>query len=629
MSSAGTYYTYDAAGHVETTWTITDGTIFNGGVGNSNIVIKNASGQTISTINGVPDNLLAENIQTGTNATNGSLVSVLGGAWVSTPGSSGTIDFLLGLLSVPTFTIGGTTDINFVANAATVATVNIYGGTASFSGGILAGALTGSNINIGYGGEYDGSTQLVSLLQGTNIRFMTGGGTLVLNGNNVFLNLSNINITGYDPQYDTIELQNTVAPISGYTIANSGTDKTITLFGSDGTQIATYTATPAAGAYLPAGTYNNLATTDTATNPLKITYNSGNTYIGVCYLAGSMIRMPDGDRAIEEMRIGDEVSVFDWQNDTTITRKVIWAGSRTTTVDPDLPDDEAGYPIRILKDALADGMPYKDMLITAEHCLFFDGKFIPARMLVNGRSIFYDKSFTTYDYYHIETDEHAVIMADGVLTETYLDTGNRGTFRQNGPVLRIGGRAKNWAEDAAAPLGVDRSFAEPLFRRIESRATQAALENRAEAPPLTADPDLHLVTDRGQTLRPVREANGYISFMIPTGVASMRLVSRSGRPSDTIGPFVDDRRQFGVSVGEIMLFEGNHAQNITTHLADTTLSGWNALEQADRRWTDGNALLPLGQRYPNGVALLAIQVRESGLYVTSTGSAGAASVRMA
>ncbi|NLI26648.1 MAG: hypothetical protein GX413_04560, partial [Acetobacter sp.] len=172
MSSAGTYYTYeldtqgnpvlDSSGNkiVETTWTITNGTLFNGGIGNSNITIKDANGNIIETLTGVPDNLLSSHIQTGTDATNGSLLSIIGGQWVSVPGSSGTIDIVLSALSAPTFTIGGTTAINFVVNAATAITIDIYGGTASFSGGLVAGALSGSTINIGYSGTYNGNTQL-------------------------------------------------------------------------------------------------------------------------------------------------------------------------------------------------------------------------------------------------------------------------------------------------------------------------------------------------------------------------------------------------------------------------------------------------------------------------------------
>ncbi|TCS30744.1 Hint domain-containing protein, partial [Acidomonas methanolica] len=151
-----------------------------------------------------------------------------------------------------------------------------------------------------------------------------------------------------------------------------------------------------------------------------------------CFLAGSMIRTPGGDVTVEDIRIGDEVTAFDWRDNAEIARKVVWVGNRKTTVRPALPDDEAGYPVRILKDAIADGVPFKDMLITAEHCLFFENRFVPVRMLVNGHSIFYDKSFSSYEYYHIETDTHSVIWADGMLTESYLDTGNRSSFAQHG-----------------------------------------------------------------------------------------------------------------------------------------------------------------------------------------------------
>ncbi|WP_367160790.1 Hint domain-containing protein [Kozakia baliensis] len=53
--------------------------------------------------------------------------------------------------------------------------------------------------------------------------------------------------------------------------------------------------------------------------------------------------------------------------------------------------------------------------------MYFDGRFIPARMLVNGGSIAYDHSFSRYDYYHIETADHSVIFAESMPTESYLD----------------------------------------------------------------------------------------------------------------------------------------------------------------------------------------------------------------
>ncbi|CCT61063.1 Hint domain-containing protein [Acetobacter pasteurianus] len=333
----------------------------------------------------------------------------------------------------------------------------------------------------------------------------------------------------------------------------------------------------------------------------------------VCFLSGSQIQTPSGKTLVEDLAIGDEIVAY--VDDTEVIRRVIWVGQAHCTVRPYLPLDQAGYPVRILKDAVSNGVPFKDMLITAEHCLFFDGKFVPVRMLVNGRSIFYDTSITSYDYYHIETEEHSVIMADGMLTESYLDTGNRSAFRQTGEVVSLTpSRNLSW-DDAAAPLTVSRETVEPLFRNIENRADNACFAIQAEARPLTNESDLHLTTDTGAIIWPARKNNGWVMFMIPDGVESVRIVSNDSRPCDVIGPFVDDRRNLGVLVGEITLFESNRTRTLTDHLHDTQLSGWNNVEDGTMRWTSGNALLPLRERSPGSLALMAIEVRAAGPYV--------------
>ncbi|GAN61623.1 hypothetical protein ACI01nite_27420 [Acetobacter cibinongensis] len=333
----------------------------------------------------------------------------------------------------------------------------------------------------------------------------------------------------------------------------------------------------------------------------------------VCFLSGSQIQTPFGRALVEDLAVEDEIVAH--INGIETIRRVTWAGQARCNVRAHLPDDEAGYPVRILKDAIADGVPFKDMLITAEHCLFFDGQFVPARMLVNGRSIFFDKSITSYDYYHIETEDHSVIMADGMLTESYLDTGNRRAFSQKGNIVSIGGSRNLTWDDAAVPLTVSRETVEPLFRKIESHADKAGFAIQAEARPLTNDSDLHLTTDAGAIIRPARQNNGRVMFMIPAGVESVRIVSNASRPCDVIGPFVDDRRSLGVLVGEITLFESNRKHALTDHLHDTQLSGWNNVEEGTMRWTSGNAQLPLGKRTPGTIGLMAIEVRAAGPYV--------------
>ncbi|GBR51735.1 hypothetical protein CSR02_16105 [Acetobacter pomorum] len=337
----------------------------------------------------------------------------------------------------------------------------------------------------------------------------------------------------------------------------------------------------------------------------------------VCFLSGSMIRTAKGDVAVEDIQIGDEVVAFDWQNNREISSPVVWVGKAHATAHAGLANDEAGYPVRILKDAIADGVPYKDMLITPEHCLFFEGKFVPARMLVNGVSIFYDKSITSYDYYHVETAQHSVITADGMLTESYLDTGNRRAFRQVGKVATLNGKARTWADDAAAPLCVDRAFVEPLFRQLELRENNVNGGQVVEvAPAQTTDPDLHLMTQTGASIRPMRVQGDKYSFMLPPNTKSVRIVSRASRPADVIGPFVDDRRYMGVAVADVRVQTARKLQVITAHLQASKPAGWHDTDWKGCAWTNGDAVLPLDENVAqNAMAILSLTIRAAGPYL--------------
>ncbi|ARW10048.1 Hint domain-containing protein [Acetobacter ascendens] len=343
----------------------------------------------------------------------------------------------------------------------------------------------------------------------------------------------------------------------------------------------------------------------------------GDTVTITCFLSGSMIRTADGDVAVEDIQIGDQLVAFDWKSNKNITRSVVWVGKAHATVHPERSDDEAGWPVRILKDAIADGVPYKDMLITPEHCLFFKDRFVPVRMLVNNASIFYDKSIFSYDYYHVETDQHSVITADGVLTESYLDTGNRSSFRQECKVVTLRGEAKSWKKDAGAPLCVERSFVETLFRALEWRENSViGCLVPLEKSEITNDPDLHLITDTGAIVHPMRRTMHQYSFMLPSGTQSVRIISRASRPADVIGPFVDDRRYLGVAVTDIHLLSAKQQHNITAHLQVEKPEGWHATDWTDCAWTNGNAALPLGDLLPHDkMGILSITVRAAGPYL--------------
>jgi hypothetical protein len=292
---------------------------------------------------------------------------------------------------------------------------------------------------------------------------------------------------------------------------------------------------------------------------------------------------------------------------------VTWLGYRAVDL-RQFKDTENGYLVRIVKGAFGDDVPRRDLLVTQEHCIFVDGGLIPARMLVNGRSIFIDKSITNYTYYHVELAAHGILLAEGLATESYLDTGNRGNFANADIVSLVpdfDAGHKNWA-DAAAPLTVAAAVVEPVWRRLNARAKHLGMPRVTPAPALTDDPDLHLMTGDGAVIRPVRRNGETYVFMVPKSSTALRLVSRTARPSETVGPFIDDRRTLGVLVAEMTLHDGRRKIN----LAGADLPGWFGNGSDAPRWTNGNAELPVALdalRAP--AAILEIRIGQAGPYL--------------
>ncbi|OUI78723.1 hypothetical protein HK18_07520 [Commensalibacter intestini] len=358
---------------------------------------------------------------------------------------------------------------------------------------------------------------------------------------------------------------------------------------------------------------------------VKIAYtdegdNYGVTYDGavdVCMLPGTMIRTPEGDIAIENLRVGDFINVYN--NQMVSAQKIIWIGKGNSQYirHYNYINDQSNYPIRILKDAISPNVPYKDLCVTLEHCLFFDNKFIPARMLVNGRSIIYDQSYKSYDYYHIETEKHSIIMADGMLTESYLNTDSHQSFyAQNQSNLLTDKTIKSWENHAAVPLCVDRNFVEPIYKAIEQTAIDKNIPDTRQTMSLTYEHNLCLTTSSGVKIEATRTIDNQLIFFIPPNTSSIFLTSRSARMADVMGNFIDDRRHLGVLIGDIFLCNNDGVQSIETHLMDHKLTGWNTVENdISCRWTQGKAELPLHNiTDQNKAYVLKISILSAGPY---------------
>ncbi|MXV44992.1 hypothetical protein GS501_08060 [Saccharibacter sp. 17.LH.SD] len=337
--------------------------------------------------------------------------------------------------------------------------------------------------------------------------------------------------------------------------------------------------------------------------------NENNNTFNPCYLAGTLIRTPNGDVKVEDLKIGDVVSIY--KDGKLEAHPLRWVGKSRVYVRHGINDGKAEYPVRIQQNALADNVPSQDLFVTPEHCMFVEGVFIPARMLVNGSTVAYQNDVTEYDIYHVETEKHSVIWANDALSETYLDTGSRHVFSVfasiNASSENLEQYRKTWEKDAAAPLVTRRDVVEPIWKDVAQRAGCVLSAHET-----TEEPNLRLMIDTGEVLLPYRVSNQHYLFRLPERVANVRILSRTSRPSEVVGPFVDDRRNLGVLIDDLRLFQDDGCSIIETPFQESSLQGWDVIEASHCRWTKGDALLPVGNT--SSMRVLSIHVQKAGPY---------------
>jgi Hint domain len=139
-------------------------------------------------------------------------------------------------------------------------------------------------------------------------------------------------------------------------------------------------------------------------------------------MRGTMISTPSGAKPVEMLEPGDIVSTVD---DRALP--VAWIGRQT--ISTKFADPLRVLPVRIKANALADGMPSRDLLLSPDHAILLHDVLIQAGALVNGGSIVRQVDVPEiFTYYHIELDEHSLILAENTPAETFIDNVDRVAF---------------------------------------------------------------------------------------------------------------------------------------------------------------------------------------------------------
>lgn len=341
-----------------------------------------------------------------------------------------------------------------------------------------------------------------------------------------------------------------------------------------------------------------------ASNPQPTSY----TAPAVCFAEGTRIRTERGEVAVEHLVEGDQVIVVGEAD--VAARPVIWIGRRHMNLVQG-PIARRGAadnrPVRIRRDAFAAGSPGRDLLLSPGHAVFLDGVLVPAELLINGGSIVRETLMTAVTYYHVELDRHAVLLAENLASESYLDTGNRGWFENGGTLARIDATADAAGPIAARALGSCAPFAvapevvEPIWRRLAARAR--TLGHDIAMPETTDDPALRLLAN-GREMRPVSNAGGEYVFIVPPRVDQVRLLSRAARITET-RPWQSDPRPLGVAVSRIGLRDRGGFTDLALDGPRCGAGWWNVEHDGARmfRWTNGDALIRLPECGTAGRAL--------------------------
>ncbi len=183
-----------------------------------------------------------------------------------------------------------------------------------------------------------------------------------------------------------------------------------------------------------------------------------------CYCRGTLILTDRGEIPVEALRIGDRLVTM-----SADTKPIKWIGRRSYSGRFVLGRRDI-LPICIKAGALGDQTPRRDLWISPHHAMFLDAVLIEAKDLINGVSVVQAQAVEKVEYFHLELDDHDVIVAEGALSESYVDDDNRGLFHNASEFQILYPDRVNTRVRYCAPRCDEGYEIEAVRRRIDARA---------------------------------------------------------------------------------------------------------------------------------------------------------------
>ncbi|MCC5976402.1 MAG: Hint domain-containing protein, partial [Rubellimicrobium sp.] len=145
--------------------------------------------------------------------------------------------------------------------------------------------------------------------------------------------------------------------------------------------------------------------------------------VPVCYAEGTRLESVNGPVAVENLQSGDLLVTLD--DGPQPIRWIGWTEHHWPGTDEKL------LPVRIPARSLDGRLPYRDLMISPQHRILLNREifafgdadedcFAPALSLDGYRGVQRDTSCKTVRYYHVLLERHSILMAEGLLSESFF-----------------------------------------------------------------------------------------------------------------------------------------------------------------------------------------------------------------
>ncbi|WP_049641997.1 Hint domain-containing protein [Candidatus Rhodobacter oscarellae] len=187
-----------------------------------------------------------------------------------------------------------------------------------------------------------------------------------------------------------------------------------------------------------------------------------------CFVAGTGIACIGGERPVEDLAIGDLICTADGR-----AVPVLWIGRQRLRRGLAMP---SAWPVEFAPGALGPGVPHRALQVSPDHGIVLDRLVFNASALVNQDTVRFvpaseiPKELT---YYHIETENHDVILANGAPAETFLDAAGRAAFDNHAEYLDLYGAERIIPEMRMPRISTARLVPETVKSQLSGASTQA------------------------------------------------------------------------------------------------------------------------------------------------------------